>query len=47
MEKLDQKSINFFNENYQNIEVQFDMHHGFENLKRAINLLDQKDKKNS
>ena len=35
----------FFNENYQNIEVQFDMHHGFENLKRAINLLDQKDKK--
>ena len=24
----------FFNKNYQNIEVQFDMHHGFENLKK-------------
>ena len=35
----------FFNKNYQNIEVQFDMHHGFENLKKAINLLDQEDKK--
>ena len=34
----------FFNKNYQNIEVQFDMHHGFENLKKAINLLDQEDK---
>ena len=30
----------FFNKNYQNIELQFDMHHGFSNLRKAINLLD-------
>ena len=35
----------FFNKNYQNIKVQFDMHHGFGNLIKAINLLDQEDRK--
>ena len=34
----------FFNKKKQNIEFHFDMHHGFGNLSKAINLLDVQDK---
>ncbi len=34
----------FFLAKYQNIELQFDMHHGYGNLKKAINLLDSNDR---
>ena len=34
-----------FDNNKQNIEFHFDMHHGFGNLSKAINLLDSQDKK--
>ena len=33
-----------FNDNLQNIEVHFDMHHGYGNLKKAIKLLDKNDR---
>lgn len=34
-----------FKENKQNLELHFDMHHGYGNLNKAINLLDDKDQK--
>lgn len=34
----------FFSENKQSILLHFDMHHGYKNLERAINLLDTNDK---
>ena len=34
----------FFNKKKQSILLHFDMHHGFRNLERAINLLNQKDR---
>ena len=34
----------FFNENKQSLAFHFDMHHGFGNLKKAINLIDVEDR---
>ena len=45
LEKSDQKSQGFFDIGKQNIELHFDMHHGFGNLYKAINLLEDTDKK--
>ena len=35
----------FFNEKKQSLRFHFDMHHGYGNLDKAINLIDEKDKK--
>ena len=35
----------FFSKNKQNIELHFDMHHGYGNLSKAIDLLNDEDKK--
>ena len=34
----------FFNEKKQSLLLNFDMHHGYGNLKKAINVMDQKDR---
>ena len=35
----------FFNKNKQTVKLHFDMHHGYNNLQKAINLLDKENKK--
>ena len=36
----------FFNKNKENIKLHFDMHHGYGNLDKAINVLDSNDREN-